>query len=512
MSRALATLAFLGLFQQPAWSGPERAGDPSSRAATELTPSPAAHAQNFLNSASTSALIQAWQSEPPTSLFAGQIALRLSRIMVHRRRFREARAWAIKAQLAPAILHDDARQILATTENRDHCVAGHLGALLPMTGEFGGVGKAALSGLQLALNGTGITLVTYDTVGKAARAYQGVYHLATHQKVCAIIGPVGHLESSSAADAAEDVNVPLISLASKGRLTHGRTFTFRYRLSFEDAGKAIAVYAMESLGIKDFAILSPQSLYGSRMRRAFWDTVEQRGGTIKAAQSYDPTRSDFHSAISGLIGRRHVNDVPIDPHWRRLNRKVPKRGLHVPPQVQFDGLFIPDGGARVQRLLPFLTYWDIEIRGVHQDMRALHHKYRGDMPRLVQVLGGAQFLSGAIDQQPKEADGAHFVDVYWRDTEAGQAFEDAWRRIHAATPSRMTAFGYAASRLVATVIMGQTSRAAVRRSLLGLGRFSSIFGQAEVDSGGVIRVEPRILKFDRYSGVQPVTKPGQPDR
>lgn len=452
----------------------------------------------------------------PRSAAAGWVDVRLGRLAAHRRDLRGAREHLRRAEAVGGAPGQAARETLARLDAREAMVPGRIGVLLPLSGPYARIGEAALMAIRLALTGVeGVEIVVVDTAGDADRAPRVVESLVYEQRVAAIIGPVGSIESYTAARAAERLEVPIIVLSSRADLTRLGTFVFRHRLTRRAQAETIGRHAVEALGLKTFAILYPESDYGREMMQVFWETVTRLGGEVRGAQGYSVNVNEQNEPIKKLIGRHHLDARRVDPHWEALNRKSKDKAQHVAPVVDFEALFIPDGGERVRLLLPFLAYWDVEIRtGPQQSPLELAAKYGGDTPQLVQILGGSGFNDPRLTHEPPEsAIGALFVDGFHAEAASAAPFVEAWVAEHGRRPPVLAAHAYDAARLLATVVPGIADRDAVRRAIAGVGGYSGVFGDTRVESDGEITFDLQVLTLDGFHGVVPApTAAPEPSR
>lgn len=486
------------------------AAAPIPALAEHLAALPAAALPEAVAAAEAAALVEALTLLDPRSAAAGWVTLRLGRLAAHRRDLREARALLDRAVAVGGAPAAAAQETLDRLAARERVQPGRIGVLLPLSGPYAAIGETALHAVRLALGGVaGVELVVGDTAGDADRAPQIVEDMVQRQHVAAIIGPVGSIESHTAARAAERLEVPIVVLSSRADLTRLGTFVFRHRLTRSAQAEAIGRYAVEALGLKTFAILYPRTDYGIEMMQAFWQTVTRLGGEIRGAEGYSVNVADQNEPIKKLIGRHHLEARQVDPHWEALNRKSKDRAQHVPPVVDFEALFIPDGGQRVRLMLPFLAYWDIEVKN-DPALSPLEFasKYGGDTPQLVQILGASGFNDPRLTRDPPtQALNALFVDAFWTESAAAAPFVEAWVAEHGRPPPVLAAHAYDAAKLLARVVPGAADRDAVRRGLVGVGAYDGVFGPTRVGGDGEIELSLQVLTIDPLHGVVPAPMP-----
>lgn len=302
--------------------------------------------------------------------------------------------------------------VAARARPRTQGANGTLGVVLPLSGPFAGYGEESLRGILLAagifeadpsgprpLAGQeelaanrwsysdapvaprGLRLQIRDTAGEPARAARAVQELAEDPTVVAVIGPLLANEFEAAAAAAQEARLPLIALSSRTEIPRGRDHVFRIRTTPEDEVRFLVDYAFEQRGARRFAVLYPQDGYGRGMRDRFWQRVEERGGHVVGAGSYDPAATDFAEPIRQMIG--YVLLTADEKEALKERKEVLRRARRLPPEeaavvreeayavlgpegdplppiVDFDALFIPDAHDKVVLIAPQLAFHEIE--------------------------------------------------------------------------------------------------------------------------------------------------------
>ncbi|MGH0037105.1 MAG: ABC transporter substrate-binding protein [Myxococcota bacterium] len=342
---------------------------------------------------------------------------------------------------------------------------GTIGVVLPLTGDFAAYGEHCLQGILLAAGifdevgglpvaptaalpedrsgpaavdaappeqeflGPRIRLVIRDSAGNPERAAAAVRALADDPDLVAIIGPLLSGASDAAAQVAQSLEVPLITLATRDEVATGRDWVFRVRTTPRDEVRAVLDHATREIGATRFAILYPSTRYGRGTRDQFWRGVEERGGSVVAVSSYDPEATDFAAPIRRLIGYPLLTDSEKralkerSDALRRVRRLEPEEaaearrvlmsqlgpeGQPLPPIVDFDVLFVPDSYENVVLIAPQLAFH--EVTGV----RLLG---TGDWlhPELVRIARG--HVRGAVIAAPFDPSSRfefvhHFVERF----------------------------------------------------------------------------------------------------
>lgn len=267
--------------------------------------------------------------------------------------------------------------------------AGTLGVVLPLSGPFAHYGEESLRGILVATRifgdedpaGGAVRLEVRDSGGDPSRAAAAVRELARLDDVVAIVGPLRAGSSEAAARAAEDEGVPLLALATQESIPRERPWVFRLRTTPEDELRYLVEHAFGKLQARRFAVLYPEDAFGRGMRDHFWQMVDERGGFVVAASSYDPDSTDFGESIKQLVGyslltRREYAALAERERFVRRGRRlrpatraalareiaedmIGPEGRRLPPIVDFDALFIPDDYEQLKGVLPQLAFNDV---------------------------------------------------------------------------------------------------------------------------------------------------------
>lgn len=229
-----------------------------------------------------------------------------------------------------------------------------IGCLLPLSGKFKQFGQLAMNGalfahsqfsslpnvypLQLKIQDSG------ETPEDAINAFKKL--MQDHVK--AVIGPITSDQAEAVALSANAAQIPIILLTSREGITIDRPFVFRNFITQDLQVRAILSYAMDELGLRDFAILYPNDPYGQSYMDSFWNVVIEKGGLVRAVNTYNNQQTDFAEPIKKMIGKYF--DRPGISKWRQKKLK---------PIVDFDAVFIPDKPDKVGMIAPQLQFHDI---------------------------------------------------------------------------------------------------------------------------------------------------------
>lgn len=168
--------------------------------------------------------------------------------------------------------------------------------LVPMTGSNAGVGQSIANATQLAildLRNEAIRITTYDTnLGAAAAAQKA---LADGNRL--ILGPLLADDARVVGPIARRAGVPVVTFSNDSGVAGNGTFVLGYAPAQSIA--RVVDYAA-SKGIRDFAGLVPNGLYGDRASTALLRAVEDSGGQVVSLQTYDRQPGSLTAAITRM--------------------------------------------------------------------------------------------------------------------------------------------------------------------------------------------------------------------
>ncbi|MBN1662596.1 MAG: penicillin-binding protein activator [Deltaproteobacteria bacterium] len=276
-----------------------------------------------------------------------------------------------------------------------------IGLILPLTGENEAFGRRALdavllgSGVFDAGSNNPLTLIIEDSKSRREAAEKAVAKLADVDGVIGIIGPLEGLGDEAAAQKAQQLRIPILTLTAKKGITDVGEYVFRNFMTDEMQVKSLVKYATGELGSIRFAVLYPDNFYGQEMKELFRSEVLHSGGKIMIMQSYNASQTDFRDVIPALTAGKNT---PDDPKETLLKRAIP-----------FDTLFIPDSYANFRLIAAQLMMQGIQ--GIQLlGTNALHHP---DMLKAGQAhLEGVIFTDGFFlnSYRPEVND---FSDLYY---------------------------------------------------------------------------------------------------
>lgn len=301
----------------------------------------------------------------------------------------------------------------ATIKNRpiEH---GTVGVLLPLKGKFARWGQTSLDAIEQAFHifeigdlrhEEGVELVIQDSGETPDQAIKALETLVNKYHVAAVIGPLLSKGIDQVTKRAEELGVPMISLARHSG-GGGEGYVIQGGLTLQSQASEMAKYAMLTRGLRKFAILYPKDKAGEESANAFWDAVESMGGEIVGVENYTPHETDFGQQIDKLSGLYYkdarIRELEGLAKLRKLNdvkkrtRKTEKF-FALPPIVDYEAVFIAGEPQDAGQIMPTFAYRDVDH---------------------VQFLGTSSWNTPELIQRSqKDAEGSLFVDAFFSGSE-----------------------------------------------------------------------------------------------
>lgn len=455
-------------------------------------------------------------TEPPPDGMEGQapedLAMARARAALEERDFERAKelALAVKDNWPQAEKQQTAADYVIRIADAGYPLTPkRIGVLLPLSGKWGPTGQRIQSVINMANDGLGrpMELVYRDTAGDPDTTITKLEGLVIDEGAVGILGPLLKDSARPAAEAAQALGVPMVSLSQQPDVTEAGDLVFRGFVSVDEQIDALLEEAMDERGMRRFAVLYPNTDYGENARDTFAKCVEERGGQLMQAHGYEADATDFLD-IAQKLGRK--DDPDRADEWYRAKRDARREGtdLHkvtIPPTVDFDAIFIPDNHRRVPLVASALAYEEFSIG----DFKAR----RTDTP--IPLLG----LNAWNHDSLATSGGAYvrkslFVDAFAAGSEdpAISGFVGEYRTEFGREPVVVDAIAYDATRLLAAAVReGGRTRVDLREAL----------GEVQIDSpvsGGTGFGEDRsvdrdllILTVTKEGTIAPAPPPGMDD-
>jgi|GEM_PF-383968 len=308
-----------------------------------------------------------------------------------------------------------------------------VGVILPLSGPYKPFGEKALEGIRLALKDKEsreklplVSLVIRDSRGNPLEAEKAVEDLVKTEKVIAIIGPLLSMTVDRASRKAQQLKVPLISLAQKESASLKGEFVFQNSLTPMEQVQRLVAFSLKELELRTYAVFYSSSPYGLHFKNIFNQEIARMGGKVLGTVVYQEEQTDFRQEIKGFF---RVEDIHKQEGTKKKEEEF-KQGLSV------DGLFIPDTHDRVGTILSQMAYFDIK---------------------------GTTFLGtnawngpGLFSTGGKSAEGATFVDAFLKDDLRVKNFVDEFQKEYKRPPETLEAICYDGTKYLKEILQSKS--------------------------------------------------------
>jgi branched-chain amino acid transport system substrate-binding protein len=350
-----------------------------------------------------------------------------------------------------------------------------VGLALPLSGKFQPVGEATLRAAMLAIGGpidsngaaTGTgglasQLIVRDTATDPERAARGILELTREEAVIGIVGAGEKKAGAAALTEATQGGIPLLALDDQapGALSTG----FQLIHAPEARVAELARRAIK-LGVREFAILGPDSASGKRLREAFRKDVTAAGGRVTAEATYVAGVTSFSNAVAPL------------------------------KKAAFQAIFVPDSADRLELIAPALAFADLWPQPWGTPRSRAPAEPGKPRPRQVLLLSTANDLSPKLLQSAgRYVQGALLSPGFFADEgdNRSRAFVDAYRAAYGQDPHATEAYAYDGVRLLRAVTDGGARTRSDVLKTLAAGSFESLTGTIRFgpDHG---RIDPPLI-------------------
>jgi hypothetical protein len=242
-------------------------------------------------------------------------------------------------------LEDRLRQELQELEKEYGLPSQTVALACPMSGDYASMGwkiarGAAVAQWQLRLSGEDLNLEVINTAEKGwikrIQALSGEYQL--------VGGPLARdkWEKVLATPGLRD----LTFFPFRAELDPGREGKdgFRFFPGTEDQLQPLIDMLQTELGVREYAVLYPDSKYGRRLLGGFGQIVRRSSGRVSAQERYVPHQpGTWKKVVARLL---------------RVDQKGRQNTQDRIPSPDFQAVFIPDSFSQAQILIPEFFYFD----------------------------------------------------------------------------------------------------------------------------------------------------------
>ncbi|HSI04380.1 MAG: ABC transporter substrate-binding protein [Myxococcota bacterium] len=454
------------------------------------------------------------QSDPAYEFLHAAMAFKLAKMYLHVRDYEHANEMAqlVTSRFGTSPYAAQAQTLIDGLKARSRVNPKVIGAVLPLSGKFQQYGERAAKALDMALTRAGFELVVKDSKGDPLLAGKAVEELVLKNNAIAVIGDMFSAPALAAAQKAEELGVPILSLSYAEGIPEVGSYTFRAALTVEAQAKGLVKVAMEQMGMQRFALFYPRTSYGVAFTTAFWREVEAKGGEIRGAQPYDYDQTTFSEPASKLVGRyyrgaRHDYYTSVQElrdqglTGQRLQSAIEKAEKNLKPVVDFDAIVIPDGATNLGLIAPALAYEDIVMEHDQRRLEKMRKATNDRNLKPITLMGGSTWNTPqVVEKCERYCEQSIFVDgFYAASTDARvRDFVSGFREKTGAEPVLSDAQAYdAAGVLVQIMGSGQvTDREALRRALESFPGYPGVTGTLKFDTNGETMRDPFVLTIE----------------
>jgi branched-chain amino acid transport system substrate-binding protein len=483
------------------------------------------------------AVAESWHDLPTTHPAWPLLTFKMARVYYHLRDWTNlVQALKSLVQNAPGSPYaEEAKVLLARVSRRAETKPKVVGVVLPMSSKrYKAVAETVLKSLQLGFKGSDVELVVKDSGDDPAQAARLVEQLTFDDGAIAIIGPVLTDDSRRAALVAEELQVPLITLSRAEGVTDIGPHVFRTMVTNAQQADALAEYSMVTLGYKTFAVLFPNTSFGTEFSNAFWDAIEARGGTIRGAETYPHDATTFTDEARKVVGRyyledradylerlREIRDSENDAFRKRKALEKAKAGLD--PVIDFEALLIPDSWQKVSLVAPALAVEEMVTNACDKrDLERIQKTTGKDRLKTVTLLGPSTWSSPkgpSGEPQLIERGGKYvlcsvYVDGFYENSDrpGTKAFVTTFREaFQGQSITLLDAVAYDTAQVVRRAMEAQPkSRAAFREALQAVKGYEGATGTLSFTDRREARRQLFILNITTR-GVREVTVEKKPE-
>ncbi len=247
-----------------------------------------------------------------------------------------------------------------------------IGVILPLSGEKSKYGKRAMLGIDYALSNLNkklkgnkkLKLFIEDSKGSGAVGAFNIKGLIDKYHVSVIIGGLFSNEAIKEYNESKKHSVFFISLSqiytSKEQKDH---LLLEIPGSVESQIEQLfSPQIIETVGKKG-AILYPNNDRGAAYVNEFWAQAQTKGVEVTGALSYENNITDYRDPVANLLGLKFIRerqeelDLYKDVYSQEKHSST-KRIQTLPPQIDFNWIFIPSLPNEALQILPSFLYYD----------------------------------------------------------------------------------------------------------------------------------------------------------
>ena len=427
--------------------------------------------------------------------------LRSGRELAERKNYKAARYWYKKVLVANENEEwvELAKDAMGALEGKSSIPT--VLVLAPVSGDFAEFGLDAVKGVRLALekanlNGK-VNLRVADTRADAVEALRRTRQVVAQDSVIAIVGPIMSAPAATVAAwlSSTHSNIPMLTpTATDAGISRMGWNIFQVNVSMDNLATGIANYAVDCLGIREFAVLSPIGDFGTAMTQSFSRAVESRGGVILATQEFEEGRPDYTTEFRKLRAERFdqiLHKMNIARGAKNLDAMgaKEKRSFMKDSVFKVPGIFIPSSSPSDAGLIA---------------RQVAYHKLDGTL------LGTSGWYGqDLIDEGKKLVEGSYF-SVSFGNADTNQTYKDfksAYKAKWNEEPKadKVSGLSYSAASIVFSLIAsGETD---LVKKIYSQKVFRGVYGDIRFEKGANANVQ--IMSVDSSAFVNKTVCPSK---
>lgn len=328
--------------------------------------------------------------------------------------------------------------------------------LLPLSGPSAALGQGMLDAALMAVYDVGadqVKLMPHDT-GAGPQAAADAAKAAINDGARLIIGPLLAADVEAVKPIAQAAGVPVLAFSTTAALAGNGV----YLLGFQPRQEIMRVVAYaHSKGANRFAILAPRTPYGDLAMRAMQDATAANQSELTVTDEYDPSLSALDAAA----------------------RQFVRQGTN------YDAILLPDGGARLKALAPYLAYYKIDTDKIH-------------------------LLGTGLWDDPSLGNEAVLVNGWYAapDPQGRASFERRFTQAEGHAPPRLATLAYDATALAAVLAKNPVGPDYSATSITNPSGFVGVDGVFRLNQDGLVERQLAVLQVGR-GGARVIDPPPQ---
>lgn len=357
-----------------------------------------------------------------------------------------------------------------------------IGLLLPLSGEYGEIGRSLLNAASFAVFDSGdrrLVLRPRDTLGTPAGAAAAAEALVA-EGVDIFVGPLLGPSIRAAAPLAEAQGIKVLGLSNDRRVAGNGVYVMGF-MPEEEVFRIVDYATLQ--GFERYAALVPRTPYGERVGNAFVAEVLYHGEDITDFETYPPDAVQLFEPVKKLAHyeeraaelkaeRRFLESLGEDDLAEEILKELEK--IETLGNVDYEAILIPEGAALLRTLAPLLPYYDVD-------------------PEKVKFLGTGLWHDETLVREPQLIGGWFAAPSPVRAQKFSTRYKEQFRH----DPPRIATLAYDAVALIATLSVGLPAPDFSDETLTGVNGFSGIDGPFRFRTDGVVERQLAVLEVTR---------------